>query len=84
MAECTLYVDPGRRGRAVGSELLEALAAESARRGLYKLVGKLFATNEVSIRLMERGGFRVVGTHRRHGELDGEWRDVILVERSLP
>jgi hypothetical protein len=24
-----------------------------------------------------------VGTHLRHGQLDGEWRDVILVERSL-
>ena len=43
----------------------------------------LDATNEPSIRLMERGGFRVVGTHERHGVLDGEWRDVILVERSL-
>jgi L-amino acid N-acyltransferase YncA len=35
------------------------------------------------MRLVERGGFRVVGTHLRHGTLDGEWRDVILVERSL-
>jgi L-amino acid N-acyltransferase YncA len=24
-----------------------------------------------------------VGTHVRHGQLEGEWRDVILVERSL-
>jgi phosphinothricin acetyltransferase len=35
------------------------------------------------MRLVARGGFRVVGTHERHGKLDGEWRDVILVERSL-
>jgi L-amino acid N-acyltransferase YncA len=83
VAECSVYVDPELRGRGVGAALLEALATECARRGLHKLIGKLFATNEPSIRLMERGGFRVVGTHLRHGMLDGEWRDVILVERLL-
>jgi L-amino acid N-acyltransferase YncA len=83
VAECTLYVDSESRGRGVGSELLEALAHEAARRGFYKLIGKLFDRNEPSLRLMRRTGFRVVGTHYRHGKLDGEWRDVILVERSL-
>jgi L-amino acid N-acyltransferase YncA len=83
VAECSVYVDPHLRGRGVGTALLEALADDAARRGFHKLIGKLFATNEPSTRLMERGGFRVVGTHERHGKLDGEWRDVILVERLL-
>jgi L-amino acid N-acyltransferase YncA len=83
VAECSVYVNPELRGRGLGSALLEALADEAARRGFHKLIGKLFATNEASMRLMARGGFRIVGTHLRHGRLDGEWRDVILVERSL-
>jgi L-amino acid N-acyltransferase YncA len=83
IAECSVYVDPGLRGRGIGTALLTALAEEAERRGFHKLIGKLFASNEASVRLMERGGFRVVGTHLRHGTLDGEWRDVILVERSL-
>ncbi len=83
IAECSVYVDPERRGRGVGTRLLDALAAEAERAGLHKLVGKLFAGNEASTRLVERCGFRVVGTHERHGRLDGAWRDVILVERSL-
>jgi RimJ/RimL family protein N-acetyltransferase len=33
--------------------------------------------------LLARCGFRVVGRHERHGRLDGEWRDVMLVERHL-
>ena len=83
VAECSVYVDPGARGRGLGTALLNGLAEEAARRGFHKLIGKLFDTNEPSLRLMERAGFRVVGTHHRHGQLDGEWRDVILVERSL-
>jgi L-amino acid N-acyltransferase YncA len=83
VAECSVYVDPEARGGGVGTALMEGLADEAARRGFHKLIGKLFTSNEPSMRLMERTGFRVVGTHYRHGQLDGEWRDVILVERSL-
>jgi L-amino acid N-acyltransferase YncA len=83
IAECSVYVDAHLRGRGLGTELLAALAAQAEGRGFHKLVGKLFATNEASTRLVAGGGFRVVGTHERHGQLDGEWRDVILVERIL-
>jgi L-amino acid N-acyltransferase YncA len=83
IAECSVYVDPELRGRGLGTELLEGLAAEAERAGLHKLLGKLFTSNEPSMRLVARCGFRVVGTHERHGRLDGEWRDVILVERVL-
>jgi phosphinothricin acetyltransferase len=41
----------------------------------------MFPENEASIRLHERAGFETVGTHKRLGELDGEWRDVLLLER---
>ena len=83
VAECSVYVDPALRGRGLGTALLASLADEAARRGFHKLIGKLFATNEASMRLVARNGFRTVGTHLRHGSLDGEWRDVILVERCL-
>jgi hypothetical protein len=28
-------------------------------------------------------GFEEVGVQRRHGKLDGEWKDCVLVERQL-
>jgi phosphinothricin acetyltransferase len=83
VAECSVYVDSGLRGRGIGTALLAELAEAAAQGGVHKLIGKLFDTNEASMRLVARSGFRVVGTHLRHGTLDGEWRDVILVERSL-
>jgi len=47
------------------------------------VVGKLFADNESSRRLVAKHGFREVGTHLRHGRLDDDWRDVVVVELLL-
>jgi phosphinothricin acetyltransferase len=29
-------------------------------------------------------GFREVGIYEKHGRLDGQWRDVVIVERLIP
>jgi len=52
-------------------------------RGYHKLVGKIFTSNEPSISLVKSCGWHEVGVHRRHGRLDGEWKDVLVVERLL-
>ncbi|MGB7587796.1 MAG: arsinothricin resistance N-acetyltransferase ArsN1 family A [Solirubrobacterales bacterium] len=83
IAECSVYVDPQARGRGVGTMLVEALAAEAEAHGFHKLLGKLFTDNIASTRLCERCDFTPVGVHRRHGQLDGSWRDVLVVERLL-
>lgn len=83
VAEVTVYVAREARGQGVGTSLLEGIADAARERGLHKLVAKAFAGNEPSLALFERCGFSVVGTHRRHGELDGRWLDVTVVERSL-
>jgi L-amino acid N-acyltransferase YncA len=83
IGEAMLYVERSARRAGIGSRLLEELAAEAVTRGLYKLVGKIFTTNAPSIALVLAGGWREVGTHRRHGRLDGEWRDVLVVERLI-
>ena len=71
------------RGRGLGRLLLDSLCEEAGRRGYWKLTGKLLASNEASVGLVRRCGFREVGTHLRHGRLDGEWRDVLVVERLV-
>jgi L-amino acid N-acyltransferase YncA len=83
IGECSVYVAPEARGKGVGTALAEALALEAERNGFHKLLGKLFTDNAASIRLCERCDFSSVGIHRRHGRLDGEWRDVLVVERLL-
>jgi len=83
IAECSIYVASDARGRGVGTELCQRLAREAAGRGLWKLIGKVFPENLACVRMVGRCGFREVGVHRRHGRLDGVWRDVLLVERLL-
>ena len=83
IGECSVYVAPTARGKGVGTALAEALAIQAERNGFHKMLGKLFTDNVASIRLCERCGFTSVGIHRRHGQLDGEWRDVLVVERLL-
>jgi L-amino acid N-acyltransferase YncA len=81
--EATLYVERGARRTGIGRELLAALADAAAEEGAHKLVGKIFTSNEPSIALVRGLGWREVGTHLRHGSLDGEWRDVLVVEKLL-
>src|SRR6185503_11331247 len=80
VVEGSVYVSAQERGRGLGSALVVALRDEAERSGFHKLVGRLFADNEPSRRLIARHGFREVGTHVRHGRLDGSWRDVLVVE----
>jgi L-amino acid N-acyltransferase YncA len=81
--EATLYVERGARRTGVGRRLLEALAEAASEAGAHKLVGKIFTSNEPSIAMVAGLGWREVGVHERHGRLDGEWRDVLVVEKLL-
>jgi L-amino acid N-acyltransferase YncA len=81
--EATLYVERGARRTGVGRQLLDALADAAAEAGAHKLVGKIFTSNEPSITMVGGLGWREVGVHQHHGTLDGEWKDVLVVEKLL-
>jgi L-amino acid N-acyltransferase YncA len=81
--EATLYVERGARRSGIGRQLLDALAAAAYDAGAHKLVGKIFTSNGPSIVLVKGLGWREVGVHEDHGTLDGEWKDVLVVEKLL-
>ena len=83
VAEFSVYVDPASRRRGAGRLAMERLAQLCEERGFYKLVSRVFVENAPSRALLARCGFREVGTYTRHGHLDGQWRDVVIVERLL-
>jgi phosphinothricin acetyltransferase len=65
----------------VGRALLEALIGESERSGVWTLLAGVFPENRASVALHVGCGFRAIGLHERIGRLNGDWRDVLLLER---
>jgi phosphinothricin acetyltransferase len=83
VAEHSVYVARAARGSGAGRAALEAFCRVYAERGFWKVVSRIFPENTASLALHERCGFRVVGVYRRHGKLDGQWRDCVIVEKLL-
>ncbi len=81
VAEVSVYVAQSARGRGLGALLLRALVGESEQNGIWTLQGSIFPENRASLELHRRAGFRVVGTRERIGNMEGKWRDTVLVER---
>ena len=83
VAEFAVYVDRTARRRGAGRLAMRSLLASAAEAGLWKLLSRVFVENRASRELLRGLGFREVGVYRRHARLDGEWRDVVIVERLL-
>ena len=83
IAEFSVYASRAARGRGAGRMAMEALFTAARDAGFWKLVSRVFVENAGSRGLLRAIGFREVGVYERHGQLDGEWRDVVIVEKLI-
>jgi phosphinothricin acetyltransferase len=83
VAEFSVYVARDRRGMGAGQVAMTALLEAAEAAGYWKLLSRIFPENMASRSLMAKLRFREVGMYRRHGKLDGVWRDCVIVERLL-
>ena len=83
VAEFKVYVARRARGHRLGEVAMHALMDACREGGWWKLVSRVFPENTASLALLQRIGFRIVGTYERHGQLDGRWKDTVIVERLL-
>jgi phosphinothricin acetyltransferase len=83
VADLSLYVERGSRGRGVGRQLLDALVLTARELGYHKLVLAAFPWNEAGMRAYRRAGFREVGIYKEQGRLDGRWVDTVVMEKIL-
>jgi L-amino acid N-acyltransferase YncA/DNA-binding transcriptional ArsR family regulator len=81
VAESSIYVADGRRGRGVGTALVRAQVAAADDAGLWTLQTAIFTANRASIALHHAADYRTVGVRERIGELNGTWHDTVLIER---
>ena len=81
VAEVSIYIAAVARGQGVGQALLTALIAAAETQGIWTLQAGIFPENTASLALHEKSGFRLVGRRERIGQLHGQWRDTVLLER---
>jgi L-amino acid N-acyltransferase YncA/DNA-binding transcriptional ArsR family regulator len=81
VAETSLYVGEGFRGRGVGRALIHRQVTAADAGGLWTLQTSIFPENRASIALHHSAGFRTLGLRERIGRHHGVWRDTVLMER---
>ena len=84
IAEFSVYVARSGRGKGAGRVAMNALIEQARAAGFWKLVSRVFVENAASRSLLGSVGFREVGIYQKHAQLDGRWRDVVIVERLIP
>lgn len=84
IVEFSVYVRRSWRGKGSGRLALSRLIQQCEVGGFSKLVSRVFIENTASRALLQALGFREVGVYEKHGQLDGIWRDVVIVEYLLP
>jgi L-amino acid N-acyltransferase YncA len=81
VADLSVYIERGWRGKGVGTLLLREIDARARILGYHKIVLSAFPSNQAGMRLYEKFGFRTVGIYREQGLIDGRWVDTIIMEK---
>ena len=81
--ETSVYVGTSQQGNGYGSILQQAVVERADAFGYRHLVAKILAINESSIEFHKRFHYEIVGTQRKIGFLNGQWHDVVIMQRIL-
>ena len=81
VGETAVYVAEDVRGQGVGKALMYRQVTEADAGGLWTLQTSIFPENRASIALHHSAGYRTLAVRSRIAQLDGVWRDTVLLER---
>jgi L-amino acid N-acyltransferase YncA len=81
--EFSIYLADSARGLGVGTTLLSQLTERARSLGYRKVLSRIFTFNQASLALCAKLGFREVGVYEQHGQVNGQWLDVVIVEKLL-
>lgn len=85
VGETSVYVTDPARGQGVGKALLHRQVNEAdaatENGGIWTLQTSIFPENRASIALHRSAGYQTLAVRPRIGQLDGAWRDTVLMER---
>lgn len=81
VAEVSIYLSASAQGKGLGKMMLQKLILDSEANGFWTLQSGIFPENIASIKVHESLGFKTVGRREKIAQLNGIWRDIILLER---
>jgi L-amino acid N-acyltransferase YncA len=88
VGETSVYVAERAHGHGVGKALLHRQVNEAdaatENGGIWTLQTSIFPENRASIALHRSAGYQTLAVRPRIAQLDGVWRDTVLMERRRP
>jgi L-amino acid N-acyltransferase YncA len=83
VADLSLYIGREYRGKGVGGRLLSSLEDMAKENHFHKIILFTFPFNQLGQGLYRKKGYREVGVFQNQGILDGEFVDVMAMEKLL-
>lgn len=85
VVEVMIYVDEKYWHNGLGTSLLTKLIEEAPKNGFWCLYSSIYSSNEKSIKLHNKCGFRTIGYRERIAkDRFGNWTDTTLMEYRFP
>jgi diamine N-acetyltransferase len=83
-AELGIGMVQGRIGKGLGTEAIQVMAVYLKKNwNLRKLILQVRTDNQIAIGAYKKTGFSVCGKYANHVFIDGQWRDVTIMELFL-
>jgi len=83
-AEHSVYLDDHAQGCGTGRALMSALEARAVATGIHTLIAGISSANPGAIRFHQKLGFQQVGRLPETGRKQGQWLDLVLMQKILP
>ena len=81
--ETTVYLKENAKGKGIGRQLYTALEDILRKQNITNANACITYPNPESIGFHEKMGYRIVGHFSKCGYKDGQWRDVVWMEKFL-
>ncbi|MCK2002686.1 arsinothricin resistance N-acetyltransferase ArsN1 [[Brevibacterium] frigoritolerans] len=83
VADLSVYISRDNRGKGIGGLLLQSIEKLAKENDFNKIVLFTFPFNQIGQGLYKKRGYREVGVFKNQGILDGEFVDVMAMEKLL-
>ena len=81
--ETFVYVRPDLRRRGYATQIQHALVERCKAYRYHHLLARIWATNAASLTFHQRAGYDVVGVQREIARMQGQWHDLVVLQRVL-